>query len=436
MQLAALHLATSSVLPDKLLGMTGEERAVTLIRQCWVNRPLGEEECLALDNVKQLAKGLSATISLLCQDIELSSKQFNFLHSNIIDHSHIKTECYEGAAYLNNVKNKQLSSRCYLTAQEESQMIGVQARRFTLPSRFVPNQILSPSPVTEVEVDSIQKRLDEIQSKSARKNKKAKLHDDSFPLKDVKSSSKLELDMMNELNESWVAHISNSMRHATSSVERPDAGTLQAIQKLQNDVVASRKKAESFALNALNQVPETSSHWHDNAHDLLRTVGLIPTASATDLAKCAIDASVITTFNPMLTLESCAKLVESILIWLRLCVYEDKLGRLVSFFRSGSLDEMTREIDTVTIWDTAKHPYWLIFEVENGIQIRQEQYKVAQHLIDNPGDVIQLNMGLGKVSNCINRFLSYLYVLTHLLMFLSDKGDSANVDLTCLFEET
>lgn len=33
MQLVALHMATTSLLPDELLGMTGEERAITMIRE-------------------------------------------------------------------------------------------------------------------------------------------------------------------------------------------------------------------------------------------------------------------------------------------------------------------------------------------------------------------------------------------------------------------
>ncbi len=47
-------------------------------------------------------------------------------------------------------------------------------------------------------------------------------------------------------------------------------------------------------------------------------------------------------------------------------------------------------------WDPTKHPEWLVFEVEGQLQIRPTQYKVAQHLINNPGAIIQLNMGEGK----------------------------------------
>ena len=239
--------------------------------------------------------------------------------------------------------------------------------------------------------------------------------------------------MMKELNESWVAHMNST--YYTASVEQPDASALQAIQKIQLDVAALRERVEGFALNALNQVPGTSSHWHNNAHETLRTVGLIPSATAADLAKVATDASVMKQFNPMLSLESREHLALSILIWLQLCVYEDKLRRLASFFRLGCLDEMMRELETKTVWDVTLHPYWLIFEAENGIQIRQEQYKVAQHLIGNPGDVIQLNMGLGKVSiRRLSLILGTCISLPHPIDFdlCLDKGDTTNVDLTCI----
>ncbi len=126
MQLVALHFATSTMLPDELLGMTGEERAVTLLCECWSNFPLSDKECLVLDNIKKLAHGLSPTVSLLCDDIDRSSKQLSFLHQNTgANDGCIVAASYEGSAYLNNVKNNKISSRCYLTSQEEEQLIGL-----------------------------------------------------------------------------------------------------------------------------------------------------------------------------------------------------------------------------------------------------------------------------------------------------------------------
>lgn len=52
-------------------------------------------------------------------------------------------------------------------------------------------------------------------------------------------------------------------------------------------------------------------------------------------------------------------------------------------------------------WDVALHPQWLVFEVEGRLQIRPDQYTVAQALLDGAGPdgrgpVAQLNMGEGK----------------------------------------
>ena len=56
MQLVALHMAATSILPDILLGMTGEERAIVLMRQCFGNRPLSKQESSNLNMIKELAR--------------------------------------------------------------------------------------------------------------------------------------------------------------------------------------------------------------------------------------------------------------------------------------------------------------------------------------------------------------------------------------------
>lgn len=120
----ALHIATSTVLPDELLGMTREERAVTLLHESWTNSPLSDEECLVLDNIKKLARGLSPTVSLLC------SKQLSFLHQNTgVNRGCTVAESEEGSSYLNNVKNNKISSRCHLTSREEAQVIGLRSSK-------------------------------------------------------------------------------------------------------------------------------------------------------------------------------------------------------------------------------------------------------------------------------------------------------------------
>jgi len=65
--------------------MTGEEQAIDLVRQCWLSRPLSVEEKYCLNNLQELSRGKSPTLSLLCHDIERSSNEYLFLHNPCSD---------------------------------------------------------------------------------------------------------------------------------------------------------------------------------------------------------------------------------------------------------------------------------------------------------------------------------------------------------------
>lgn len=80
-------------------------------------------------------------------------------------------------------------------------------------------------------------------------------------------------------------------------------------------------------------------------------------------------------------------------------VLEDKLKRLV--FIGGMSSQVPpsyfiEELSNIRRWKSADYPYWLVFEVEGQLQIRQEEFLITKHLIDNPGAICQLNMGRGK----------------------------------------
>ena len=251
---------------------------------------------------------------------------------------------------MNNVKNNTISYRCYLTPREEEQVIGLESCKPVLLLCLEPNQQLPPSPVGSNEIESLQRRLDEIQFFGLCSSGMAADLDQPFPL-NIIPSSKLEWDMINELRESWDAHVRSTSHSHTESVKLNIPNN--AIKGIQDDVVELRRRVENFALDALNQVTEqTNSNWHDNAHRMLRVAGLVPTAIAADLAKIALDPVTIETFNPMIA--DYSHLLESISTWLRLCVYEDKLARLLSFFRSESVEEIITELNVKTVWDTSE----------------------------------------------------------------------------------
>ncbi len=58
--------------------------------------------------------------------------------------------------------------------------------------------------------------------------------------------------------------------------------------------------------------------------------------------------------------------------------------------------DIKSELLVTRVWSASEHPQWVAFEMEGALQIRPAQYAIAQAVIDNPGAVVQLNMGLGK----------------------------------------
>ena len=110
--------------------------------------------------------------------------------------------------------------------------------------------------------------------------------------------------------------------------------------------------------------------------------------------------------NPLLTDEARRRVTALSRHWQALCVLERKLLRCVSYTRNGNVDVLAAEMGNRRIWDPAKLPAWLAFEVLQGIEIRRRQAVVALHMLDHPGHrgvspdargaVLQDNMGEGK----------------------------------------
>ena len=86
LRLVGLHISTSSLIPDPQMKKTGDERAIELLRQCWINRPMTNEENERFQNVKLLCKGRCPELSLLCTDLERSANQCSFLHMTDSDY--------------------------------------------------------------------------------------------------------------------------------------------------------------------------------------------------------------------------------------------------------------------------------------------------------------------------------------------------------------
>jgi hypothetical protein len=209
-----------------------------------------------------------------------------------------------------------------------------------------------------------------------------------FPLR-VNLQGALEKDTFAELRSSWDTHRKLTSRDEQINIANINTRSADVLGR----IVLSRKLLEDYIMNVLNDGMDKSI---PNSLDLKRLSRLHPRAIASDLLRATIHRDTVKIFNGSLRDEDQEKLQEFILEWLRLCVLEDKLERLKKLSQDADYQGLQKELRIVRNWDPSQHPAWLVFEVEHRLQIWPEQALVAKHLINNAGDIVQLNMGMGK----------------------------------------
>ena len=198
--------------------------------------------------------------------------------------------------------------------------------------------------------------------------------------------------MISELQFSWEQY--QKSKSVVRKVQEVVNGNIEDnIRALLSFFQDKRKKLESELLETINFIPSRTS----SAFRMRKAANLQPVATARDLAKLFLNPTYLRHFNPFLVKETKEKVFKCISIWLQYCVFEDELERMNYFAmeknRQGLLGEL-REVGRS--WDASDYPEWLVFEVEQRLQIRGIQSTVAQYLIKNPGAITQLNMGEGK----------------------------------------
>ena len=95
----------------------------------------------------------------------------------------------------------------------------------------------------------------------------------------------------------------------------------------QADVIQQRQQVEDYLLEHVSSIPCTLG-FPATTFRLMRSAGLAPTASLLDLMSAAWQPAKLLEFNPFLSGTACERLHEGVLVWLQLCVLEDRLGRL------------------------------------------------------------------------------------------------------------
>eukprot|EP00878_Enallax_costatus_P005957 GHUV01006249.1.p1 GENE.GHUV01006249.1~~GHUV01006249.1.p1 ORF type:complete len:2036 (+),score=737.34 GHUV01006249.1:1069-7176(+) len=436
LQLAALYAATSSLMPEPGSMMTGAQTAVQLIRQSWVNRPLSPEEVQHLETAAACAGHLAPALRLLVVELQGSASQLQHLYdlagaggedSGTTSSSKsvvIKPEAaveYRLQAMKVLPGGWPLHRKLRLSSDVEVQVMGASSTaaassmpawkrlgQFHAIDASVPRCPVSPAYVEECEA-RLRNLVTATHTRSALKRShswlglKRRQPDNSkcgsggismpeYPLTPNKSSSTpLESMMHAELQQSWEAHHSTS----TPTAIAPIAATV--ISSMQVNVSKKRQEIQGYLAHHISYTSQAAGA-PAAAFRLLQLSSSVASASLLDLMCCAWQPHMLPELNPFLSGSACSRLHEGVLVWLQLCVLEDKLARLGQHVRAGAAAAslLVQELLVYRKWDVAQHPKWLVFEVEGQLQIRPAQYDIAEHLITHPGAIMQLNMGEGK----------------------------------------
>jgi hypothetical protein len=140
-------------------------------------------------------------------------------------------------------------------------------------------------------------------------------------------------------------------------------------------VQAQRAEAEAYLISNISHIPATVG-CHGRQHELIRAAGMAATVSPVDLLQAGTRTPEhLLKFNPFLSQQSCQHLHSALLLWLQLCVLEDRLGRLCKLALAASKDGagvmpiLMQELSVRRVYDVHKHPKWLVLEAEGQFQV-------------------------------------------------------------------
>lgn len=436
LHLAGLYAATSSFLPEQRTGMTGAEHAMVLVRQCWVNRPLSADESTALCTLSTFCNHAPAIVPL-CDELDASSRQLGFLHCQDEDlpdpcvyasaggpHACIRSKLYSNDAateYAARTATIPTNYRSCLSDDEAARAFGVSVGivcvhgfgpsasdglRQLEPIAARPLAVLMPSAADGLYASSMESSLINTLTKQTASSGAAP----SFPLSagsHAALTTKIGDRFLDDLRDSWQVY----HELPTESLAMPPAGCKSAVTDALHSVSATHHALEREIFAVIANVPvagddggaESDCHWHAVGFRMLRASNVIPAAQRSDLVRCSWQPELLHHFNAFLSPASIKMLQEAILLWMQLCVLQDRLRRILSYLHPGTTGAaadtslVVRELLTQRVWSVHQHPQWLAFEVEQGLQIRPEQHAIMMRMITGKsGTIDQLNMGLGK----------------------------------------
>ena len=393
LHLAALYAATATALPEPRTRRTGDEVAARIVRECFVNRPLSSEEYKHLLNITEFCNRDPALI-LQCHDLFNSSTLLSALHPK---HS-------QKPIPLNVLAATQYKQSCKAACHRRMSLSRLEEMR--LFHKLTPTEIhymitagcLGGYCSTEVgrsTVSDIENKLlllvGEVSSQESTP---------AFPLQP--GDCEIGKKITDDLRTSWSTYHNLPNRQLL----RLDT-VLSDCESILAKVSVKREEVEKHILRAIDSIP--NSGWKSEVFKIQKNTNAVPSATLEDLMRIALTPDFVLTFNPFFSAAACEAIKADVLLWLQLCVLEDKKKRIISLAgsQSGGNEMLIQELLTKRNWSVEKYPYWLVYEAANTLQIRPTQFDVAMCLIENEGAIVQLNMGEGKTRVILPMLILY-----------------------------
>ncbi|TMW55336.1 hypothetical protein Poli38472_013227 [Pythium oligandrum] len=387
--LVVIYAASGRFVPSKALSMTGGEAAIELLRGCTPSRPLSSNSMKQLRDLFRWTHRTPA-LKLLAALLIRKSCRLSFLYDNT-DNNKTQDDkidcCAEQDEYETICRRKRKNELCQLlTRAEEREYFGIDVPWHADIAELADSQLheLKGVPVPNTFVAEVEDDLSKLVTT-----------DEPEEMMHVFPFDRCELNvmgdhMMAELEESWESHHTHPQRMLAII---PLSALLLKLNAARECVAFKRGLLDKYLAQA---VQASQSNWCER---LWRVVNRVPTPTKVDLIRSVVDKTLLVRLVPKLTIQSQRLFHEATLRMMELCVLEDKIERLIHAARAKLPPPPAYFVEELLAhrgWSTLKHPYWLVFEVEAELQIRPEQFIIAQHLIRNPSSVCQLNMGRGK----------------------------------------
>ena len=393
LQLAAVYAATDLELLQPRSNATGGEIAMDLVRQCRVNRPLTENEHSHLVRLAGYGS-LTPALPLLCFDLEAGARQLAFLHPGAPLLPELRFDHDAANEYTQREQRDCLSTRSMMSPDEKTRVLS-QNFRARWRGATIPAQIRTlgvPALEGLIRTRSCARRIESLNDQLRKMLVHTPAPEGSANTVPINlatfKGTELGRYLAKSLAMSWKYYQSLS----TVRLRTDDLTALETeLRSMHGLVHQEREELEAQILRSISHVVEGASF------SMRRAANLDSWATSRDLARAALDSQLLLCFNPRLSPVALEQIHEAIIVWLQLCVLEDKLVRMADHAGQQSSQELQRELLNVgREWSAPAHPEWLVYEVEQQLQIRRVQYIIAQFLVDHPCAITQLNMGEGK----------------------------------------